>query len=286
MPLLKSIILTIMLGWSYIALAAPSIDEIEEEVRAFQEFFTQRFPDVKPGDFGNGSMALAQFNHKQKNRSLLTIVPPYAGQMSLALEEWDKRFLNGASMDDCFNGFPAANEFPFFSNGKVHTAISVINDCFIKNNQSEISFDSIKMARLVAKFKQDSNGKEIQVNYSAPEMRELFAKGRQYFWARRGQNNFSCASCHVDNAGNRLRGDVLSAALGHSSAYPVYSSSLATRHSSQKNPWQTLHQRYSACNIQAGAAPQPSQSEDYIALQIYQAILNTGIKLTTPGFRQ
>ena len=105
--------------------------------------------------------------------------------------------------------------------------------------------------------------------------------GRQYFWAKRGQMNLSCANCHVHNAGNRLRGQVLSAALGHGMGFPAYS----LHWERSEDPMGTLSRRYSRCHAFAGAAPLPAQSETQIALELYQAIMNSGVPLTAPSLR-
>ena len=48
----------------------------------------------------------------------------------------------------------------------------------------------------------------------------------------------------------------------------------------------TLHRRYAQCNGLVRAAPLAAQSEEYIALEIYQTIMSTGVPIKVPSQRQ
>ena len=126
------------------------------------------------------------------------------------------------------------------------------------------------------------NGQRIAVDYSDPGAQRWYEKGRQYYWAKRGQLNFSCASCHVQNAGNKIRGDVLSPGLGHGVGFPVY----RTKWSMSGKPWGTMHRRYGGCNKQVRAKPFKAQGDEYKALELYEAVMNTGVPLKVPSQRQ
>jgi sulfur-oxidizing protein SoxA len=51
---------------------------------------------------------------------------------------------------------------------------------------------------------------------------EAYQKGKEYFYTRRGQLN-SCAACHVQSPGERIRAEVLAPALA-CNAMPIYRS--------------------------------------------------------------
>ncbi len=265
--------------------AVPSIAEIENDIKEFQHYFKRRFADVALDEYTNGVNALPQNSERKASWEWLMALPPYAVAMETARQQWREPFANGASFEQCFSEHPVAHKFPYFKNGQVFTIVGAINQCLLQHNEAVMELDSSKMARLVATFKEQSNGERINIDYSDVGMREVYAIGRQYYWARRGQHNFSCASCHVNNAGNRLRGDVLSAGLGQTSGFPVYRIKWAIS-SNGDNAWGTIHRRYASCNIQAGATPSAAQSRQYIALEVYQAIMNSGIPLKVPSLRQ
>jgi sulfur-oxidizing protein SoxA len=86
----------------------------------------------------------------------------------------------------------------------------------------------------------------------------------------------------VLSAGGSLRGDVLSAALGQTTGFPVYRTEWALT----DRPWGTVHRRYSGCLKQVRAKPFKSQSPEYRALEFYQAVMNTGVPLKVPSQRQ
>ena len=281
--------LVILFCWGFAILAPasvlsapPSIEEIEREIKEFQDFFFSRFPDVPLAAYRNGVNALPQYGQRRLNWELQMALPPYEWELEQGQREWQTALPSGATLQDCFTGKPPPSAYPYFFGGRIHTIVGDINLCLETNGASALDGMSVEMARLVAAFKAPWNGLAIDIDYRDPQMREWYAKGRRFFWRKRGQMNLSCANCHVHNAGNQLRGDVLSAALGHTTGYPAYS----TRWALQDRPLGTIHRRYASCNSLVGAAPFNAQSDEYIALEVYQAILNTGIPLQVPSLRQ
>lgn len=266
---------------------APSAEEIENDISEFRNYFFKRFPDIALQDYGLGVSALPQYAVHKDSWKKFGPSPGFEGDLNTGRLRWNALFSNGSRFEQCFSTQPSANNFPYFAAGSVHTIVSVINQCLRTNGEKTLPLDSEELATLVAIFKGSANGNPILVDYSDERMREIYDQGRRFYWARRGQNNFSCASCHINNAGNRLRGDVLSAALGQTASYPIYRLKWAiSDYGDPSLPWITTHQRYQNCNLQAGAEPFAAQSPQYIALEVYQSIMNTGIPLNAPGQRR
>ena len=261
----------------------PSIEQIENEISQFQEFFKHRFPDTPLQAYNNGAYSLAQSAQRRESWKMLSVLPPYEHDVFQARALWTRNFSNGLNLDDCFGLHPPANRFPYSKQGRVITAESAINECRTGNGENALKLSGGKLAALVAVFRERSNGEPLTVSFQDTQMRRMYVRGRQEFWARRGQNNFSCASCHVDNAGNRLRGDVISAGLGHPAPFPLFSP--ARESSGTEDAWITLHDQYAACFVRSGAAPPPAQSLLYTALEVYQAITSSGVPLNAPGLR-
>ncbi len=273
----------LLYGVSMAAQAAPSIDEVKADIAAFQGYFKKRFPDVPLKAYNDGVNAIPQYAHRRANWEILMEFPPYEAEMDTAREEWSKPFANGKTFADCFADKPPANKYPHWHDGKVHTVVGDINACLEANGEEKIkNLKTNKIAGLVAAFKEQANGKPISVDVSDEGMRTIYEKGRQYYWAKRGQLNFACADCHIKNAGNQIRGDVLSGGLGHTSGFPVY----RTKWAQKGKPWGTIHRRYGGCNKQVRAAALKPQSPQYIALEVYEAVMNTGIPLKVPSQRQ
>ncbi len=264
------------------AQTTPTEAEVRDEVREFQGFFLSRFPDVPLEAYRQGVDALPQNTRQKLNRDLLLAAPPQDDALAAGRAAWDTLLPSGQTLTACFTGKPPPTAYPYFFNGEVRTIAGDINQCRELNGLEPLDELGGEMARLVAAFKAPWQGQPIDIDYRDEEMRRLYAIGRETFWAKRGQMNLSCANCHVHNAGNRLRGQVLSAALGHGAGYPAYS----LRWAADGEPMGTQYRRYARCNALAGAAPLlPGESDAYLGLQVYQAILNNGIPLSAPALR-
>ena len=111
-----------------------------------------------------------------------------------------------------------------------------------------------------------------------PRAVEAYETGKKFFYARRGQLNMSCAHCHVDNSGNRIRADLLSPALGHVTHFPVY-----------RSKWGelgTLHRRFGGCNEQVRAKAFEAQGPEYRNLEYFMTYMSNGLAWNGPGSRK
>jgi sulfur-oxidizing protein SoxA len=258
---------------------------VEADVAEFQGYFQKRFPEVSLAAYQDGVNALPQYTHRRANWEILMEFPPYELEMDKARDEWAVPFGNGKTFSDCFADKPAANQYPYYDteSNDIRTAVADINACLEANGEKPIeNLKTGKIARLVAAFKEQFNGKPMAVDVSAKGAQEWYEKGKKFYWTKRGQLNFSCADCHVTNAGNSIRGDVLSAGLGHTTGFPVY----RTKWAVAGKPWGTAHRRYDGCNKQVRAKPFKPQSDEYKALEFYEAVMNSGVPLKVPSQRQ
>ncbi len=274
-------LLWFMLPGTVHAQETPTVEEVREDIEAFQDFFLARFPSVQRDSYNEGAAGLPQYANYRTLMELLQLAPPQSDQLSVGLAAWTRPMGDGLSLEQCFQGNPPPFAYPYFFAGQVRTIAADINACRSRHDEPPLDPASGEMARLIAAFKAPWIGQPLDVDYREEEVRRLYAVGRNFFWTKRGQMNLSCANCHVHNAGNRLRGYVLSPALGHGTGYPAYS----IRWSLQGEPMGTLYRQYALCNARAGATPLEPQSEPYIGLELYQAIMNSGIPLNAPGLR-
>lgn len=285
---MKKKFLTAMVAAGVFTLTIPvanaiSESEIKKDIEEFQGFFLKRFPGVSLEDYVDGVNALPQYAERRANWELLMEFPPYETEMDKAAEEWAKPFANDKTFDDCV--LAPATVYPVYdaASDDLRTLVGDINACLAANGEKPIkNVKRGKMARLLAHYRSGFNGQRMAVDYSDPGAQRWYEKGRQFYWAKRGQLNFSCASCHVQNAGNKIRGDVLSPGLGHGVGFPVY----RTKWSMSGKPWGTMHRRYGGCNKQVRAKPFKAQGDEYKALELYEAVMNTGVPLKVPSQRQ
>lgn len=107
-------------------------------------------------------------------------------------------------------------------------------------------------------------------------MTPFFEKGKEFYYGRRGQLDMSCANCHEDYYGTRIRADMLS--QGHSNGFPTY-----------RLKWQkvgSLHRRFRGCNEQVRATKLPYGTDDYVNLEVYLGWRGNGMPVETPAVRQ
>jgi len=252
-------------------------ESVNEDISAFQTFFTQRFPDIPIDTLGYG-LAEPKLNGQEA-------FPRYAAEMERARDDWKTPFVNGKSFADCFRTKPPASQYPYYDpqDDALRTVAGDVNACLQANNDSLIvEFGSERSARLVAAYMERFSGRPMAVQVDEPGAIAWYKRGRQFFWAKRGQLNLSCADCHVQNAGKHYRNETLRAALGHTVGFPEYH----LGRDSSSSSWYTVHERYAACNKKVRAKPFALQSEEYKALEFYQATMNTGVPLSAPSVRQ
>ncbi|GJL82305.1 MAG: SoxAX cytochrome complex subunit A [marine bacterium B5-7] len=278
--LLVTAITTGFAVFSFAAYATP-----QEDIEAFQGYFKERFSDVPLEAYNDGVNALPQYAERRENWVLLMEFPPYEEQVEVGRQEWAKPFANGKTFNDCAKDWPPANVYPVYdpASDDLRTIVGDINACLKANGEEPIkNVKNGKMARLVIAYKEQFNGEPINVDISDAGAVKWYEKGKQFYWAKRGQLNFSCADCHVHSAGLSVRGDVLSAGLGHTTGFPVY----RTKWALAGKPLGTIHRRYGGCNGQVRAQAFKPQGPEYKALELYEAVMNAGIPLKVPSQRQ
>ncbi len=259
-----------------------------KDLKQFQEFFKKKFPTVPFDEYANGFYALPSNKAYREQWKEANDFPAYELGLGKGKVLWEKPFKNGKTFASCFKdgGKNIAHTYPKWDeeSKQIRTAEKDINTCLKKNGEPEFGdLDKddkarLKLAELTAYFYSLSKGQRIKVDLSNPKMLEAYEKGKQSWWARRGQLNFACANCHMDLAGRNIGGNQpLSAALGHTTAWPA-----------QRLEWgriETLHFRYMTCNSQVRAKPFKHSGDEYTNLQVYETFNSSGLPLTAPAMR-
>jgi sulfur-oxidizing protein SoxA len=162
----------------------------------------------------------------------------------------------------------------------VMTLPLAINNCREANGEDPLKYKKGAIADLLAYMTYESRGQVVDVEIPEDDPRALAAyeQGKNFYFARRGQLNFSCASCHIGSSGTTLRTEILSPALGHTTHFPVYRS--------KWGEMGTLHRRFSGCNKQVRAKPFEAQGEEYRNLEYFMTYMNNGLELNGPGARK
>jgi len=262
-------------------LAQPARASPEEDRIKFQEFFRKRFPHVPLSEYANGAYAIDPVG--RENWLAIEEFPPYEPNIESGRRLWQTPFTNGKGYPDCFPDGPAImGRYPYWdrAQGLVMTLPLAINQCREANSEKPLKYGKGAVADLLAYIAFASRGQIIDVKIPADDPRALAAyeDGKRFYFARHGQLNFSCATCHFQNAGKRLRTEVLSPAIGHTTHFPVYRS--------VSGDLSTLHFRFKGCNEQLRAKPFPLQGEEYRNLEYFMSYISNGLPLNGPGARK
>jgi sulfur-oxidizing protein SoxA len=261
------------------AIAADGIDPAAD-ARAFRNYFVEKFPNVKLDDFANGPYSLNEDMRRQWEEK--EQFPPYEFSLEAGKELFAKPFVNGRHYADCFadQGIGIRQNYPRFDEkaGQVITLELALNQCRESNGEKAISYTGGDMAALTAYMAFTSRGKpfDIKIPDDARAL-EAYENGKRYFYTRRGQLNFSCATCHVQNPGERLRAEVLAPALGILNAMPIYRS--------EWGGMGTTSRRFITCNSQVRGVPLEPQAEEYRDLEYFLSYVSNGLPISGPGSR-
>jgi sulfur-oxidizing protein SoxA len=120
-----------------------------------------------------------------------------------------------------------------------------------------------------------SRGEPMDVKVDGPAV-PFFEEGKRLYHTRLGQLDLSCAQCHDDRAGMRLRGDLMSE--GQVNNFPIF-----------RTMWRTMASRqrmFQWCNTSMRAEPWPLGSPEYLALELYVAWRGNGLPMETPSVRR
>ena len=261
------------------AAVADSVDPAAE-ARAFRNYFFQKFPNVKPDDFVNGPYALNDDMRRQWEEK--EQFPPYEFSLEAGKELFAKPFANGKHYADCFpdQGVGIRQNYPQFDtkSGRIITLELALNQCREANAEKAISYTGEDMAALTAYMAFTSRGKPFDIKIpNDPRALAAYQNGKRYFYTRRGQLNFSCATCHVQNPGERLRAEILVPALGILNAMPIYRS--------EWGGMGTISRRLTTCNSQIRAVPLEPQADEYRDLEYYLSYVSNGLPISGPGSR-
>ena len=274
-----------VLAWAALAFAvappvtAETLDPVVD-AKAFQKYFAEKFPQVKSEDFVNGPYAIDE--NMRRQWQAIEQFPPYEFSLETGKEMFAQPFRNGKHYADCFpnGGVGIRQDFPYFDEkeGKVVTLELALNKCREANGEPPLAYDKEGMAALTAYMAFTSRGKPFDIKIpDDPRARDAYENGKRYFYTRRGQLNFSCASCHVQNPGERIRGEILAPALGILNAMPIYRS--------EWGGMGTISRRFTTCNSQIRGVPLDPQADEYRDLEYYLSYLSNGLPISGPGAR-
>jgi sulfur-oxidizing protein SoxA len=273
------IAIAIVVGAAQPLLADNAVDP-KADFKAFRDYFTKRFPKVPLDDFVNGPYSMDADLRKQWKA--IDEFPPYEFAIEKGKEMFATPFKNGKTYGDCFQnkGIGIRQNYPYFDakSGQVITLDLALNQCREANGEKPFDYTKDEMAALTAYMAFTSRGKRFDIKISNdPRALAAYKNGGEYFYTRRGQLNFSCASCHVQSPGNHIRTEVLAPALGIVAALPIYRS--------EWGGMGTTSRRFTSCNSQVRGVPLKPEDEAYRNVEYFLSYMSNGLPISGPGAR-
>jgi sulfur-oxidizing protein SoxA len=239
------------------------------------------FPEkVAREDFRMGSYAFNAIGKQTYDE--VKEMPPYEEYVEKGEALYNKAFANGKSFKDCFPSPEIAGNYPYFDNnrGEVVSLSQSINECLVNNGEKKWNMKKGDMANLEAYFSFASQEAEktVDVKIDSQAAADAYERGKEYYYSQRGYLKLSCANCHVQGAGQRVRNEYLSPLYGHVTHFPVY-----------RLKWQglgTLERRMSGCVKDQGQVPPKDDSQEMKELLFFMANMSNGLPIDGPDIRK
>ncbi|MCD2451031.1 sulfur oxidation c-type cytochrome SoxA [Methylicorpusculum oleiharenae] len=254
----------------------------EQDRRAFIDHYQTIYPGLPLEAYADGVYAIDQ--DARESWEAIEAFPPYELAIEKGKIAFDQPFRNGKAYADCFphQGQAIAQLYPQWNptKGKVITLALALNECREANDEAPLPYSDGRIAELLAYMAQSSRGKPTSIVVPEQDPRALAAyeEGKHYYYQRRGQLNFACATCHVQNVGKQLRSEILSPSLGHTTHWPVYRLKWGETGS--------LHRRFAECHEQIRAPKPAEQSTDLRHLEYFLSFMSNGIPVNGPSTRK
>ncbi len=231
---------------------------------------------VKFEEFRLGSYAIDKGGRDQYEE--IKEMPPYEDNID-AGEELYKKY---AFFKKCFPDPAIAGEYPKFDDksGKVVTLTRAINQCLVANGEKPWKMTKGKIADLEAYFaaKSAEAGKKVNIQINSKAAADAYERGKKEYYSQRGYLKLSCANCHVQGSGNRVRREYLSPLLGHTTHFPVY-----------RLKWQglgTLERRIKGCEKNQGENPHKPSSDWTAEMLYFMSYMSNGLPVDGPDVRR
>jgi sulfur-oxidizing protein SoxA len=252
----------------------------EAERQRLVAMFTERFPGVPLEDYVYGAM-IANPDARAQYEQIMEF-PPFLGDIEAGRRMWETPFRNGRRFADCFpnGGHDVLGNYPYYDaqTRRVVTFEAALNRCLKTHGEPEMAYgEHTPMGVLSAYARTLSNGMKMNIRVDSPEARERFEAGRDLFFRRIGQLNAACAGCHLYNAGNTMRMEIISPALGHATHWPIFRGG---------EELMTLQGRFKRCMEQMRAVPYGYDSQEWNDLEYFLSYLSNGVPLQASVMRK
>jgi sulfur-oxidizing protein SoxA len=279
----KMIAAKLIVGVAGLGITLGAVADQVSPAQVQQEFikhYAQKYPNIKLDDYIYGALAFDADSMAQYN-SIMEF-PPFENDIDKGRKMWETPLKSGKKYSDCLpnGGKNIAGGYPLFDDakGKVVTLHDAINACRAANGEEAFKVGDMKtMGTLTAYMRTLSDGMLMNIKVEGPKAMAAYEDGKKTYFSRKGQLNFACATCHVQNVGNKLRSELLSPTVGQAVHWPAFRGG---------DNLVTLQQRYTGCFSQVRAVPPPQGGEIMNNLEYFHSSLSNGLPLKASVFRK
>lgn len=284
---MKKILTVIAMVASTSVSATEQDPRVQADINAFQTHYAKSFPNMEKEQFSNGAYQFDEDKLLQYEAQM--DMPPFEDFVDKGEAIWNTKFKNGKTFASCFS-MPVEkikSSFPRWSDklGKVETLEAKINSCKKANDEKIWGWGRGKISYVSAYL--NNAGIDTDINVIVPKGNEAafaaYSDGKKTFYSKRGQLNLACADCHVYNPGKRIRGNILSPALGHVTHFPVWRGKWAKKNG---DGFGTIQRRYGGCFKQVRAHPKRMQGSEYTNLEYFHTAMSNGLKFVGTEYRE
>jgi sulfur-oxidizing protein SoxA len=227
-------------------------------------------------DFRLGAYAYNKTGKEQHDD--MVEMPPFLDDIDAGEEIYN----SNAALKKCFPDPAIVGEYPMFDEkkGEVVTLTGAINSCLKAAGQKPFKWTKGKITQVEAYFADKSKeaGKKIDIKINSKAAMEAYERGKKEYYSQRGYLKLSCASCHVQGSGQRVRLEYLSPLLGAVTHFPVY-----------RMKWTglgTLERRIKGCEKNQGENPHKPTSKWTAEMLYFMAYMSNGLPLDGPDVRR
>jgi sulfur-oxidizing protein SoxA len=270
---LRAAALALALALPLAASAGP--EEVRGEILAQQK---ARHPALSPAELATGSSAFdpARSAQAEGNRP----APGAAEAIEAGKRIWTRKFAKGRSLAGCFpnGGRRIATAYPQYDPRvkRLVTLETAINQCLKSHGQPLLEAgDAATMGAVLAYLRSLAEGQKIAVRATTAAAQDRFEEGRRLYFTRMGQQNYSCASCHLNHSGSFFGDTAIPSLVGAGVQWPYFRDGRAM----------TLQMRVRECLERMGAAPFPAGSDELAHLDYFLAYLSNGLALRPNAWR-
>jgi len=236
---------------------------------------------VKHQEFGIGTYSYHQ-SAKEQYLTFKDGMMPYEDAVEKGGKLYTKKFVNGNSLATCFPDPTVSNQYPKFDESKkeVVSLTVAVNNCLTANGEKPWDTKKGDMASFQGFLasKAVEAGKVVDIQIPTKEAQEAYERGKKYYYSQRGYLKMSCATCHVQGAGQRVRNESMSPLLGQITHFPVF-----------RLKWDhlgTLENRMSGCIVDQGQKPPKDDSKQMQEMLYFMGYMSNGMKIDGPDLRK